>query len=218
MPTDIEIVTQPIEAYLEALAGPPADEPVRVAMERLAAERGFPIVGPHVGRLLSILARTLGARRVLELGSGFGYSAYWFARAVGEGGEVHCTELSADNRDQALSFLGQAGLGQRVTYHLGDALELARSQPDGTFDLVFNDVDKELYPQTVELAVKLLRPGGLFITDNALWKGRVTAPAEADETTRAVLEFNRLVTDHPALETVIVPLRDGLAICRKRVV
>jgi len=212
----MSIVAAPIEAYLDALAGTPIDEPVRVAMERLAAERGFPIVGPHVGRLLSILARTLGARRILELGSGFGYSAYWFARAVGEGGEVHCTDLSQDNRDQALEFLGQAGLAERVTFHLGDALEVARAQQSGTFDLVFNDVDKELYPRTVELAVEQLRPGGLFITDNALWKGRVAAPTEADETTKAVLEFNRLITAHPQLETVIVPLRDGLAICRKQ--
>ena len=210
------IVTPEIEAYLDALAGPtPAREPVRAAMERLAAERAFPIVGPHVGRLLAILAGALGARRVLELGSGFGYSAYWFARAVGPGGEVHCTDLDAENRRQALSFLGQAGLADRIRYHLGDALERARGL-QGPFDIIFNDVDKEHYPETVELAVGLLRPGGLFITDNTLWKGRVAAPAAGDLTTAAVLEFNRLVTAHPRLQTVIVPLRDGLAICRKR--
>src|SRR3954468_21706260 len=98
------------------------DEPVLLEMEQEGRERGFPIVGRNVGVALELLARSIGARRVFELGSGFGYSAYWFARAVGDGGEVHCTEGDAANVSQGEAFLSRAGLGDRVTWHVGDAL------------------------------------------------------------------------------------------------
>jgi caffeoyl-CoA O-methyltransferase len=209
----MNIVEPAIERYISSLRG--EVDPVVLEMEQLAERRGFPIVGPQVGQLLGILARALGARRVLELGSGFGYSAYWFARALAADGIVHCTDTSEANRDLAQDFLGRAGLAQRIRFQVGDALELTR-QLDGPFDLVFNDVDKEQYPAVVEPVVALLRPGGLFITDNVLWKGRVAEPGEPDDTTAAVLRFNTMLHEHPALETCILPLRDGLAIAVKR--
>jgi predicted O-methyltransferase YrrM len=213
----MNIVEPEIERYVDALRG--EVDPVVAEMERMARQRGFPIVGPQVGALLYLLARSSGARTILELGSGFGYSAYWFARALppeaGSGALVHCTDTSAENRDLALGFLDRLGLARLVRFHVGDALQLAGTLSP-PFDIVFNDVDKEQYPATVERAVALLRPGGLFITDNVLWKGRVVDAAGADETTRAVQRFNELITHHDELETVILPLRDGLAICRKR--
>lgn len=205
----MSIVDPAIESYLAGLR--PQSDPVLQQMERLALERGFPIIGPDCGRLLFILSRAIDARQVLELGSGFGYSAYWFARAMSEG-EIHCTDSSAENRDQALTFFGRAGLAQMIHFHVGDALRHAE-RLDGPFDIVFNDVDKEQYPATVDLAVRLLRPGGLFITDNVLWKGRVPQPDPEDETTGAVLRFNRMITEHDRLETILLPLRDGLAVC-----
>lgn len=212
----MKIVEPAVERYIDSLRGDV--DPVVAEMERLATERGFPIVGPQVGALLCLLARAIGARTILELGSGFGYSAYWFARALpveaGPEGVIHCTDTSPENRELALDFLARTGLADRVRFHVGDALRLADSL-EGPFDIVFNDVDKEQYPQTVERAVALLRPGGLFITDNVLWKGRVADADRADETTRAVLRFNELIARHDRLETVILPLRDGLAICRK---
>jgi predicted O-methyltransferase YrrM len=208
----MKIVEPAIERYIDSLRG--EIDPVVEEMERLARERGFPIVGPQVGALLCLLARSIGARMILELGSGFGYSAYWFARAL-EGGLVHCTDTSKENRDLALGFFDRLGLAHRVRFHVGDALQLADTLAP-PFDIVFNDVDKEHYPKTVERAVALLRPGGLFITDNVLWKGRVVDAKRADETTRAVLRFNELISGHDQLETVILPLRDGLAVCRRR--
>jgi len=206
------IVSGKVERYLEGLQ--PEPDPIRREMEALAARRGFPIVGPQVGQLLALLARTLGARRVLELGSGYGYSALWFARVLPPGGRVHLTDGSEENLARARGFLRRAGVLARARFHHGDALTVA-ARLAGPFDLVFNDIDKEGYPGVVEPAVRWLRPGGLLITDNALWYGKV-AGRRPDAATRGVQEYNRRVFSHPALESVILPLRDGVAISRKR--
>ena len=207
------IVNPKIEQYLQSLRGEP--EAVRREMERLAEQRGFPIVGPEVGRLLALLTRLSGARRILELGSGFGYSAWWFAGALAEGGTVICTDASPEHRELALGFLRRAGLADRVRFEVGDSLEILESL-EGSFDLIFNDIDKEDYPRSLERVVPRLVPGGLFITDNTLWYGKVAEAHAKDATTRAVREFNRLTVGHGELETVILPIRDGLSICRKR--
>ena len=209
----MNIVEPAIERYIESLRESPGQ--VLGEMEALARERGFPIVGPEVGRLLFVLARSCGAGRILELGSGFGYSACWFARALAPDGVVHLTDRSSANLELAASLLGRAELGSRARFHPGDALELA-DQLGGPFDIIFNDVDKEQYPAVIERVIPLLRPGGLFITDNVLWKGQVAVEGAADATTEAVRRFNRRLAHHPELETAMVPLRDGLAICVKR--
>ncbi len=207
-----EIVSRKIETYLAGLDG--RTDPVRAEMEARARETGFPIVGPQVGRLLGILARGIGARRVLELGSGYGYSALWFARSMSGGGSVTCTDLSAENRDLALEFFRRAGLEKNLSFHVGDALSFAGTQR-GPFDIVFNDIDKESYPGSIPIALALLRVGGLFITDNVLWSGKVATGGRADAATRAIREFNALVAGREDLETVILPLRDGVAVCQK---
>jgi len=206
-----------VEAYLRSLDR--TVDPVLAEMEELARERDFPIVGAHAGKLLSILTRATGARRVLELGSGFGYSAWWFARSLPPDGRVTCTDFSADNRELALGFLARAGLAGKVEFLVGDALQAARAlaaQPlSGGFDIVFNDVDKQSYPESVPVAVSLLRPGGLFITDNALWYGKVAERRVEDSTTRAVRRFNELLHGSAELEAVILPVHDGLAVAVK---
>ncbi len=207
-----DIVNRKIETYLAGLDG--RADPVRLDMEARARETGFPIVGPQVGRLLGILARGIGARRVLELGSGYGYSALWFARSMPPGGAVTCTDLSAENRELALEFFRRAGLEKSLSFHVGNALSYARTQT-GPFDIVFNDIDKEDYPQSVPVALALLRVGGLFVTDNVLWSGKVADGGRPDSATRAIREFNRIVSSRDDLETVILPLRDGVAVCQK---
>jgi len=208
------IVDPGIEDYLRRLYDD--GDAVRLEMEKVAAQRNFPIVGPLVGRHLVVLARAIGARRVFELGSGYGYSALHFAQAVGEGGEVHCTELSADNVALAETFLTRAGVWDRVTYHQEEATA-ALARVGGTWDIVYNDIDKDGYPATVELAFAHLRPGGLFITDNVLWSGRVLE-GEDDGTaaTRGVREFTRRLLAHPGFLTAIDPTRDGVAVALKR--
>jgi predicted O-methyltransferase YrrM len=193
----------------------PARDAVLARMEEEAARRGIPIVGPAVGRLLAQCARLIGARRVFELGSAIGYSTIWLARAAGEEGHVYYTDGSEENAAEARHNLEEAGVAGRVTVLVGDALTRL-DETEGELDLVFNDVDKEGYPDVLRRAVPRLRVGGLLVTDNVLWGGRLRLPAcEDDVETAAIREFNRLCYQHPDLETTIVPLRDGLSVARR---
>jgi caffeoyl-CoA O-methyltransferase len=206
----MNIVDPGIEDYLRRLYDD--GDPVRLEMEALGAARKFPIVGPLVGRHLAVLARAIGARRVFELGSGYGYSALHFARAVGEGGLVHCTERSAENVALARKFLERAGVWTRITYHQEEATAALR-RVGGTWDIVYNDIDKDGYPETVELAHAHLRPGGLFITDNVLWSGRVLdGKDDGSAMTKGVREFTRRLFAHHGFLTTIDPTRDGVAV------
>jgi caffeoyl-CoA O-methyltransferase len=207
------IVEPRIEAYVDALWASP--DPVLAAMEALAERRRFPIVGRHTGALLGLLARCMGARRVMELGSGYGYSALWFARALPADGKVICTDLSADNHDLALGYFRTAGLESRIDFRVGDSLAIAREQAPG-FDIVFNDIDKADYPKSIEPSLKLLKAGGLFITDNTLWSGKVADEGPGDAATEAVRAFNKAVFARSDLESVIIPIRDGITVCRKK--
>jgi predicted O-methyltransferase YrrM len=184
-------------------------------MEARGAEERFPIIGPLVGRLCQQLALSIGARDVFEMGSGFGYSTWWFAQAVGEGGRVVHTDNSAQRSADARTYLQRAKLADRVLFEVGDALQILRQYP-GPFDVVFIDVDKEAYPEALTLARSRVRPGGYILTDNVLWSGRVAHPeSEQDETTRAVARFDHDAFAAPDLYTTIVPIRDGVAVSLK---
>ncbi len=201
------------EEYLYSLL--PARDAVLREMERYAAKRGVPIIGPACGRLLYQLAQMIGARRVFEMGSAIGYSTLWLARAVGPRGTVFYTDGDPANARRAESYLGRACLLRRVRVLVGDALHLLKST-EGQFDLIFNDVSKTQYPEVFRLAVPRLRVGGLFVTDNTLWSGRAAQPAaRGDAETRAIRKFNRLIYRSPKLFTTILPLRDGFAVCLK---
>jgi predicted O-methyltransferase YrrM len=208
----MDLVNPEIDAYLGRIAK--HDDPILGEMESVGAERSFPIVGPQVGRLLEVAARACGARRVLELGSGFGYSAYWFLRAVGAEGTVILTEGSADNAREAESYLTRGGFAGRFRIEVGDGLAIAESLA-GPFDVVFCDVDKHAYPQALPIARRLLRPGGLFITDNMLWRGEVLAPERGDAATRGVVSLTRELYAASDFVTALVPIRDGVTIAVK---
>ena len=206
----VEIVNPRIEQYLKQLFD--TGDPVQAEMEALARQRDFPIVGPLVGRLLQVLTRMTGARRIFELGSGYGYSALHFARAAGPGAVVHCTELSEENVRLAEQFLTRAGVWDRVTYHRQEATAALR-ETGGTWDIVYNDIDKDGYPAVVDLAHAHLRPGGLFITDNVLWSGRVLeGEDDGAPATRGVKEFTARLLAHKGFLTTINPTRDGVAV------
>ena len=144
------------------------------------------------------------------MGSGYGYSTFWFARAVGEDGEVVHTDGSVENSTQARAFLGRAGLAGRVRFLVGDARRLIEAET-GVFDVVFCDIDKQGYPEALDLARTKLRRGGLLITDNVLWSGRVARP-DPDETTRAIQTYNAAAFAAEDLASIIVPLRDGVGV------
>jgi caffeoyl-CoA O-methyltransferase len=208
----VDIVDPRVEDYMRSLLGR-YDEPVLLEMEAEGTERHFPIIGRLVGVTVELLARSVGASRVFELGSGFGYSAYWFARAVGPGGEVHCTDGDPSNRPKALGYLSRAGLADSIRWHVGDAVTNL-GEVEGEFDVVYCDIDKEGYPAAWRAARERIRVGGLYLCDNVLWSGQVAEP-EADHgrdarTTEAILEHNRLVAEDERYVSSIVPTRDGV--------
>ena len=189
------------------------DVPVLLEMEAEAEAREFPIVGRQVGVTLELLARSIGARRVVELGSGFGYSAYWFSRAVGEDGELHLTDGDPENERKAEAYLRRASLAGPVRYHVGDAVA-SFEVLQGEFDVVYCDIDKSGYPDAWRAARDRIRPGGLYLCDNVLWSGRVTEPSP-DPTTSAILEHNAMIADDERYLSTIVPTRDGVMAARR---
>jgi predicted O-methyltransferase YrrM len=209
----VDIVDPEVQRYLHELANP--RDPILREMELLAAERDFPIVGPQVGRLLYVLTACSGAKRVLELGSGFGYSAYWFARAVGPGGHVVLTEGSADRAREAEEFLNRGGFGGRYRIEVGDAFATA-DRLGGTFDILFNDADKERYPDVFDLACSLLEPGGLLISDNMLWYGTVLDDTVKDASTAGIRELTRRLYASEEFATTLLPVRDGVTVSVRR--
>ena len=209
------ITSQPVEEYLKSMV--PERDSVLAEIEAQAAKRRIPIVGPVVGQFLYQLAKVHQARTVFEMGSAVGYSTIWWARAVGEKGRVVYTDGDPRNAEEARRYFDQAGVGNRVEVLVGDALELLSARNEH-FDIIFNDVDKEDYPRVPKLALPRLRPGGLFITDNVLWRGAVASndPRDsADVVTSAIREFNRALCQSPELITTIIPLRDGVSIALK---
>ena len=202
-----------VEQYLYELL--PERDAVISEMEAYAAEHRVPIIGPAVARLLSLFAQVSGAKRIFEMGSAIGYSTIWLARAAGPKGKVHYTDGDAANAQRAREYFRRAGVTKRINVQVGDALELLKKTP-GTFDLIFNDVNKDQYPDALRVALAKLKRGGLFITDNTLWSGKAARPAAVDDkATLGVQEFNKLVYASKELYPVLIPLRDGVTVCRK---
>lgn len=187
------------------------------AMEDDAAAADFPIIGPAAGHFCYLIARMIGARSVFELGSGFGYSTAWFARAVQEngGGSVHHVVWDDELSAQARGHMSKLGYDDVVRYHVGEAVETLR-QTKGLVDLVFNDIDKEGYPDALDVIEEKLRPGGVLITDNLLWHGRIFDEDDDTPATAGVRELTRRITTSERWDASIVPIRDGLLLARKR--
>ncbi len=207
-------ITAPaVDDYLYSML--PKRDPVLAEMEDYATQHKVPIVGPAVARVLQQLALLIQARTVFELGSAIGYSTVWWAQVVGENGHVIYTDGDRKNADLARGYFRRAGVLDRIALHTGDALEFLSEQKQ-EFDVIFNDVDKEDYPRVLRLIAPRLRKGGLFITDNVLWSGRVTVKNATDASTKAILEFNRKLYESPEFYTTILPIRDGLAVALKK--
>jgi predicted O-methyltransferase YrrM len=216
-PTLLDPVNPAIEKYMRSLAGP-TDHPVLTEMEVVAAKNNFPIVGRLVGMFLHTLAKTVNAERIFEFGSGYGYSAYWFAKAAGSNGRVICTDGDPLNKGKAEQYLKSADLSERIDFRVGMAQDIF-VQTEGLFDICYNDADKGDYPQIWQMAKGRIRPGGLYIADNVLWHGRVAAEHYVDIVpgwTEAILEHNRLIFNDPEFDAFINPTRDGVVVARKK--
>ena len=207
----MEIVTSAIEDYL--LRATPQEDPILAEMEARARKKDFPIVGPLVGRLLYQLVKLTDSQRILELGSGFGYSAYWLGRALGKSGEIILTEFSEENLALAKDSFARGKIYSRAHFYRGDALEILEGL-DGQFDIIFNDIDKHQYPEVFKKVSPRLPSGGLLISDNVLWHGKVVED-HPDENTRGILEYTRLIFESSEFFSSIIPVRDGISISLK---
>ena len=223
----LDVLHPSIDEYLLEVI-PERDE-VLTEMEAYARENRFPIVGPLVGRVLHQLVLLTNPTRIFEMGSGFGYSAYWMAKALRQPeASIICTDGSQENADRAAGYLARGRIANRIDYRVGNALEII-NETEGDFDIIYNDIDKDGYPEAFRKAIPRLRSGGLFITGNMLWLGRVvTYDTDADvqeldeeeqwvhNTTVGVKELTRLLYSSPDVFTTIIPLRDGVSVAIKR--
>jgi caffeoyl-CoA O-methyltransferase len=202
-----------VEEYIYGLL--PERDAVVTEMEEYAAQNCIPIIGPAVARMLALFVHVSGAKRIFEMGSAIGYSTIWLARAAGPNGKVIYTDGDPEKATRAKDYFRRAGVAKRIEVKVGNALELLKKSP-GKFDLIFNDVDKHQYPDALHAALPKLKSGGLFITDNTLWSGKAARPASPDDiNTLGVQELNRLVYASKELYPVLIPLRDGVTVCRK---
>jgi len=210
-----ELDVRTLSAYLEGVL--PPRHKVLQEMEARARASRFPIVGPAVGHLLYLLTRLGGARRIFELGSGFGYSTAWFAMGVRDngGGEVHHVVWDDALSNDARGYLRRLGLDGVVRFHVGEAVAELRGA-DGPFDIIFNDIEKDGYPASLPVIKPRLASGGLMIVDNMVWHGAVMDRAVTDADTEGVRTLTRAVFADPEFFGVIVPLRDGVLLARRR--
>ena len=201
-----------LEEYIGALYA--HDDALLNALREEADRAGLPpiAISPRAGRVLQVLLRAIGARRVLEIGTLGGYSAIWMGRALGDEGRILSLEIDPAHAEFARRYLERAGLGDRVTVRVGRALDLLPALDGESFDAVFIDADKEPMPTYLDWALRLTRKGGIIAADNALWAGRVADPEVQDAATLAVREFNRRFASDPRLEATVLPVGDGLAI------
>ena len=205
------ILDAKIEEYLEGLL--PKRDALLAEMEKYAKKNHVPIIGPACGRLLAMVTLLSGAARIFEMGSAIGYSTVWFARATGPEAEIHYTDSDPENSRRARDYFERAGVEGKIRQWTGDAIE-SFDKTSGMFDLILIDIQKEQYPLALLKAVPRLKSGGVLVTDNVLWSGKVARPAK-DKSTRAIQRFNKEMYAQKELFSVIVPLRDGVAICRK---
>jgi caffeoyl-CoA O-methyltransferase len=206
-------IQEDVEEYLYQLL--PKSEGVIAEVEDYAEKNRVPIIGPAVARLMTLLVQVSGAKRIFEMGSAIGYSTIWLAQAAGPKAEVFYSDGNPENARRAQEYFKRAGVAKRIRVQVGNALDLVKKTP-GKFDFIFNDIDKHQYPDALRAALPKLRRGGLFVTDNTLWNGKAARPAAPDDAnTKGIQEFNRLVYASKELFPVLIPLRDGVTVCRK---
>lgn len=208
------VLDPPLTAYLDSFV--PERHPELVEMERYAAAHDFPIVGPACAHVCYQIARMIGARRIFELGSGYGYSTAFFAKAVQEngGGEVHHVVWDDDLSKKARGHLAAIGVDGVVRYHVAEAIATLKETP-GPFDLIFDDINKKDYPASLPEIEQKLRPGGVLIVDNMIWSRKVMDPSDRTPDTEGIREMTRLLRQSSWISSIL-PIRDGLLLALKR--
>jgi caffeoyl-CoA O-methyltransferase len=201
--------------YITSLV--PPREAELMEMEAIAEKNDFPIIGPACGYYCYQLARMIKAKSIFELGSGYGYSTAWFAKAVRDngGGVVHHTVWEEELSERARRHLVKLGSADLVQFHVSEAVE-ALKKTEGPFDIIFNDIDKEAYPASLPIIKEKLRSGGLLIIDNMLWHGRIFDKKDNSPATQGVHEFTKQITNDPDWIVSLAPMRDGMIVAYKK--
>ena len=182
-------------------------------METHGIKSNFPLIGPLVGRILYQLTKMNKAKKVFEMGSGYGYSAFWFALALPEDGIVHITDLSSKNTELAKQFFTKGNLIHKAKIHTGNAIDILNKE-EGPFDIILIDLDKEQYPKALEAAKAKLKLGGLIIADNLLWFGRVLEK-NGEPSTEAIKKFTQTLFNDCSFISTLLPVRDGIGVAYK---
>ena len=211
-----EVLSSQLSQYIDSLI--PKRPPELEAMEAWAKEHDFPIIGPACGYLCYQVARMIGARKIFELGSGYGYSTAFFARALKEngGGVVHHVVWDDELSKRARKHLTALGFHDEVRYHNGEAVETLRNSTDGPFDLIFNDIDKHGYPAALPVIEERLRPGGVLIIDNMIWHNRIFDSSDQTADTQGVRAVTKALTTSPKWIASLVPIRDGMFVAVRK--
>ena len=209
-----KLTFEAVQGYLNQQVGDRPEE--MIIMEDYADEINFPIIGPVAGNFCYQIARMIGATSVFEMGSGYGYSTAWFARAVQEngGGVVHHVVWDVDLSNKARLHLERLGYDDIVKYHVAEAVETLDNNL-GPYDLIFNDIDKDAYPSSLEVIERSLKPGGVLIVDNMLLGGRILDPNDQSSTVLGVRELTAQINASNRWIMSIVPIRDGLLLAHR---
>ncbi|MCB2154278.1 O-methyltransferase [bacterium] len=214
--SDWKIFHQPVEVFLAQLGKTNVPELLSEMQDEAVRRGGFPIVGPEVGRFFLQLARLRRPKRILELGSGYGYSAIWWALGAGPDVEIQCTEYKQENADAGMEYARRAGVADCITYHVGDALENA-AKLEGPWDIIFADIDKIQYPRAYDFAKEHMRSGDLLMFDNMLRHGDVANPdKQEDETVKAIVGLDKRAFSDPDMDASLIPIRDGILLTMRK--
>lgn len=215
MEEHVDLLIEGLSDYILSLL-PNEKDKVLMEMESYAEKEDFPIIGPVVGHLLSFFTQLIRPTKILELGSGFGYSAYYFAKHSDDDTEIICTDGDKDNESRLFNYFNNTSYSKKITYKLGNALEVIDEFTEGEFDIIFNDIDKEDYPEAYKKSISKLCKGGLLITDNTIWYNRVVEDNPESEATKGVKVYNELAFNDHRVVSILIPIRDGVTISVKK--
>ena len=211
----MDFLPEKINDYIESHSQPEPE-----LLQKLSRETWQKVLAPSMlsghlqGRVLSMLSKLIQPKYILEIGTYTGYSALCLAEGMQKDGELHTIDINEELLDFQRKYFDESAFGNQIVQHLGNALEII-PEIDKTFDLVFIDADKSNYPNYLEIILPKLKKGSVILSDNVLWSGKVVEKVKKDDIdTQALLKYNQALNTHPRLETVLLPIRDGLTISR----
>lgn len=212
----MHFISKDIESYVDNHS---EDEPE--LLKELSRETHLQVLRPRMlsghfqGRFLSLLSKIIAPKTILEIGTYTGYSAICMAEGLAADGQLHTIDINEELYDFQRRFFDKSGYGAQIIQHLGSALDIIPTL-DMSFDLVFIDADKENYPAYFDLVIDKVAPKGVILSDNVLWSGKVVEPLDPkDKSTPVLLEFNKKLKEDPRVDTILLPIRDGLTLSRK---